>query len=73
MHLIHTNQRPAYMVEMVELTATSSSLSGLQSASHLIYRKPALKTKQAFSQRLTVATKASSVAHLVKLSNVYLG
>jgi len=26
-HLIHTNQRPAYMAEMVELTATSSSRS----------------------------------------------
>jgi len=36
MHLIHTNQRPAYMAEMVELTATSSSRSGLRSASYLL-------------------------------------
>jgi len=43
MHLIHTNHRPAYMAEMVELTATSSS--SLQSASHLMYWKPVLKTK----------------------------
>jgi len=35
MHLIHihTNQRPDYMAEMVELSATSSSRSGLRSAS----------------------------------------
>jgi len=58
MHLIHTNQRPAYMAEMIELTAASSSRSGLRSApvsasdSFItfctlisIYRKPALKTK----------------------------
>jgi len=43
-HLVHTGQRPAYMTEMVELTATSSSPSDLRSASHLLYRKPALKT-----------------------------
>jgi len=46
MHLIHTNQRPAYMAEMVELTVTSSSRSGFRSASHLLYQKPALKTMQ---------------------------
>jgi len=37
---------------MVELTATSLSRSGLRFASHLLFRKPALKTKfseQAFS------------------------
>jgi len=45
MHLIHTNQRPAYMAKMVELTATSSSRSGLRSASRLQYRTPVLKTK----------------------------
>jgi len=41
MHLIHTNQRPAYMAEMVELTATSSLRSDLRSASCLL--SPALK------------------------------
>jgi len=58
MHLIHTNQRPAYTAEMVELTATSSSRSGLRSASHLQYRKPALKTKfgeRAFSHACPAA------------------
>jgi len=45
MHFIHTNQRPSYMAKMVELTATSSSQSGLWAASRLLYRKPALKTK----------------------------
>jgi len=45
MHLIHTNQRPAYLAEMVELSATYSSRSGLRSASRLQYRMPALKTK----------------------------
>jgi len=40
------------MAKMVELTLTSSSRSGLRSARHILYRKPALKTKfgeQAFS------------------------
>jgi len=41
MHLIHTSQRPAYMTELVELTAACSS----RSASHLLYWKPDLKTK----------------------------
>jgi hypothetical protein len=45
MHLIHTNQRPDYMAEMVQLTAACSSRPGLRSAGHLQYRKPALKTK----------------------------
>jgi len=45
MYLIHTNQRPAYMTEMAELTTTSSSRASLRSASHLMYRKPAPKTK----------------------------
>jgi len=35
MHLIHTNQQSAYIAEMVELTAASSSRSG----SHLLYRR----------------------------------
>jgi len=39
MHLIHTNQQPAYMAKMVELTATSSSQSCFQRP------LPALKTK----------------------------
>jgi hypothetical protein len=45
MHLIHTNQCPDYMADMVKLIAASSSRPGLRSASHLLYRKPALKTK----------------------------
>jgi hypothetical protein len=45
MHLIHTNQRPDYMAEMVQLTAACSSRPGLRCASHLLYQKPALKTK----------------------------
>jgi len=39
MHLIHTIQWPAYMAKMVELTATSSSRSGLRSTSHLRTRR----------------------------------
>ena len=45
MHLIHTNQRPDYMADMVKLIATSSSRPGLRSASHLLYQKLALKSK----------------------------
>jgi hypothetical protein len=58
MHLIHTNQRPDYMAEMVQLTAANSSRHGLRSASHLLYQTPALKTKfgeQAFSHAGPVA------------------
>jgi len=45
MHLIYTNQRPDYMADMVKLSAECSSRPGLRSASHLLYQKPALKTK----------------------------
>ena len=45
MHLIHTNQRPDYMADMVKLSAECSSRPGLRSASHFLYWKPALKTK----------------------------
>ena len=45
MHMIHTKQCPDYMADMVSLTAASASRPGLRSASHLQYRKPALKTK----------------------------
>jgi hypothetical protein len=45
MHMIHTSQCPDYMADMVQLTATSSMRPGLRSASQLLYRKPALKTK----------------------------
>jgi len=45
MHVIHTNQRPAYTAEMVEINATFSTRPGLRPAIHLLYRKPALKTK----------------------------
>jgi len=41
MHFIHTNEQPAYVAEVV----ASSSRSGLRSASHLMYRKSALKIK----------------------------
>jgi hypothetical protein len=52
MHLIHTNQCPGYMADMVHLTVDCSSLrSGLRSAGHLLYRKPALKTR--FGERLS--------------------
>jgi len=44
-HLIHTSQRSPYMAEMVEFTAASSWRSSLRSASHHLYRTPALKTK----------------------------
>jgi len=40
MHLIHINQRPAYMAEMVELTATSSSRSGFRYRKWLADRRP---------------------------------
>ena len=45
MHLILTNQCPDYMADMVQLTAANSLRPGLRSASRLLYRKPALKTK----------------------------
>jgi hypothetical protein len=45
MHLIHTNQCPDYMADMVHLTVDCSLRSGLRSASHPLYRKPALKTR----------------------------
>jgi hypothetical protein len=45
MHLIHTNQCPDYMADMVHLTADCSLRSGLRSASHPLYCKPALKTR----------------------------
>jgi len=57
MHLIHTDQQPAYIDKMVELAATSLS----RSASHLLYRKPILKTKfskQAFSYACPAAWKS---------------
>jgi len=71
------------MAEMVELTATSSSWSGLRSAIHLRYRKPALKTKfgeRAFSHAGPVALnslpdyiQSESNAKLVKkLLKTYL-
>jgi len=83
MHLIHTNQRPAYMAEVVELTAASSSRSGLRSASQLLYRKPALKTKfgeRAFSHASPVAWNSlpdyiqseSNTKHFKKLLKTYL-
>jgi len=71
MHLIYTNQRPAYMAEMVELAATSSSRSGLRSASHLLYRKPALKTmscERAFSHANTKRSKKLLKTYLFTLS-----
>jgi len=58
MHLIHTNQCPDYMADMVKLIAASSSRPGLRSAISLLYRKPALKTKfgeRAFSHAGPVA------------------
>lgn len=45
MHMIHTEQSPVYMADMVQPTATTSSRSGLRSASLLLYRKPVLKSK----------------------------
>ena len=45
MHLIYTNQCSDYMADMVQLTAASSSRPGLRSASLLLNRKHALKTK----------------------------
>lgn len=39
------NQCPDYMADMVQLIAARPSRPGLRSASHLLYRKPALKTK----------------------------
>lgn len=45
MHLILTNQCPDYMADMVQLTAANPLRPGLRSASRLLYRKPALKTK----------------------------
>jgi len=83
MHLIHTNQRPAYMAEMVELTATFSSRSGLRSASHFLYRKPVLKTKfgerafryadpGAWNSMPNYKQFESSAKHFKKLIKTYL-
>jgi len=44
-NLIHSTQSTDYMTDMVQLAAASASRPGLRSASHLQYRKPALKTK----------------------------
>jgi Reverse transcriptase (RNA-dependent DNA polymerase) len=40
MHLIHTNQRPDYMAEIVQLTAARSSRPVLRSASHILQQTP---------------------------------
>ena len=45
MHLIFTQQCPVYMIELVSLTASSSTRPGLRSASGLTYRKPKIRTK----------------------------
>jgi hypothetical protein len=45
MHMIHTQQCPVYMADMVQSTAKTASRPGLRSANHLLYRKPALKSK----------------------------
>jgi len=80
MHRSHTNQQPVYMAEMVEFTAISSSRYGLRSASHFMYRKPALKTKfgeQAFSHAAwnslpDYIQSESDTKHLKKLLKTYL-
>jgi len=70
---------PAYMAEMIEFTATSSS----QSASPLLYRKATLKTKfgeQAFSHASPAAWNSlpdyiqseSITKHFKKLLKTYL-
>jgi hypothetical protein len=45
MHLIHTQQCPDYMRDLVTMTATSATRTGLRSASSLTYRKPRVQTK----------------------------
>ena len=45
MHLIHTQKYPDYMRDLVSMTATTATRSGLRSASGLLYRKPRIRTK----------------------------
>jgi hypothetical protein len=45
MHLIHTQQCPDYMRDLVTMTVTSATRTGLRSASSLTYRKPRVQTK----------------------------
>jgi hypothetical protein len=45
MHLIHTQQCPDYMRDLVSTTATATTRTGLRSASGLSYWKPRVRTK----------------------------
>ena len=45
MHLIHTPKYPDYMRDLVSMTATTTTRSGLRSASGFLYRKPRIRTK----------------------------
>ena len=45
MHFIHTQQYPDYMRDLVSMTATTATRTGLRSASGLSYWKPRIRTK----------------------------
>ena len=45
MHFIHTQQYPDYMRDLVSMTATTATRTGLCSASGLSYSKPRIRTK----------------------------
>ena len=45
MHLIHTQRYPDYMRDLVSMTATSATRTGLRSASGLSYQRPRVRTK----------------------------
>jgi hypothetical protein len=45
MYLIHTDQCPQYLKEIVTTTATSATRSGLRSSDSLSYHKPWIRTK----------------------------
>jgi len=45
MHFIHTQQYPDYMRDLVSMTATTATRTGLRSASGLSYCKPRIRTK----------------------------
>jgi len=53
MHFIHTQQYPDYMRDLVPMTATTATRTGLRLASGLSYWKPRIRTK--FGERASVS------------------
>jgi len=71
MHFIHTQQYPDYMRELMSITATTATRTGLRSASCLSYWKPRIRTKfgeRAFSCSGPVAWNSLPI-HLQTTTN----